>query len=85
MYLVLILNLMRGVATKNRFGFLPNFLINYLLKKKRIQKNLKNTFPTRIALFFVGYIDLIRERILKPTYRSLPVAFKVWYDKSRYK
>ena len=32
-YLVLILNLMRGVVTKSRFGIMPNFLINILLRK----------------------------------------------------
>ncbi|MDP3027340.1 MAG: radical SAM protein [Nanoarchaeota archaeon] len=85
MYLVLILNLMRGVVTETRFGILPNSLINYLLKEKRVQKNLKNNFPTLLVLRFVSIMDLIRERILKPTYRSLPVSFKVWYDKARYR
>jgi len=85
MYLVLILNLMRGVANKNKFGFLPNSLINYFLKPERVNKNLKNEVPTLIALQFVGFYDLIRERILKPTYRSLPTPFKIWYDKRRYK
>lgn len=85
MYLVLILNLMRGVVTETRFGIMPNFLINYFLKEKRVRKNLKNNFPTLFALRFVSIMDLVRERILKPTYRSLPVSFKVWYDKVRYK
>jgi len=85
MYLVLILNLMRGVVTKSRFGIMPNHLINFLLKPKRIRENLKNPFPTLIALKLVSIMDLIRERILKPTYRSLPVNFKVWYDKIRYR
>jgi len=85
MYLVLILNMMRGVATESRFGLMPNSLINYLLKPKRVKRNLKNTFPTLIALRLVSVMDLIRERILKPTYRSLPVSFKAWYDKIRYR
>jgi len=85
MYLVLILNLMRGVATKNKFGFLPNSLINYLLSKKRVNQNLRNTFKTLLVLRIVGIYDLIRERILKPAYRSLPVNFKAWYDKVRYR
>jgi radical SAM superfamily enzyme YgiQ (UPF0313 family) len=85
MYLVLILNLMRGVATETRFGLMPNSLINFLLKPKRIKRNLKNTFPTIIALRLVSIMDLVRERILKPTYRSLPLNFKVWYDKIRYR
>ncbi|MBS3088794.1 B12-binding domain-containing radical SAM protein [Candidatus Pacearchaeota archaeon] len=85
MYLVLILNLMRGSVTKKRFGFIPNSLINYLLKKERIKKNLKNPASTLAVLQFVGVYDLIRERILKPTYRSLPLDFRVWYDKVRYR
>ena len=85
MYLVLILNLMRGVVTKKRFGIMPNLFVNYLLKQERIRKNLRNKFPTLVALRFVSVYDLIRERILKPTYRSLPLNFKVWYDKVRYR
>ncbi len=85
MYLVLILNLMRGVVTEKRFGIIPNHLINNLLKPKRVKRNLKNPFPTLVALKFVSIADLIRERILKPTYRSLPLDFKVWYDKVRYR
>jgi radical SAM superfamily enzyme YgiQ (UPF0313 family) len=84
-YLVLILNLMRGSVTKKRFGFMPSFLINWLLYSKRIEKNLKNPFLTKTALKCVEVIDLIRERILKPLYRSLPINFKVWYDKIRYR
>jgi len=84
MYLVLILNLMRGVATDKKFGFLPNSLINYLLKPARVKRNLKNPFLTLLILKFVSIYDLIREHILKPFYRGLPTSFKVWYDKSRY-
>lgn len=85
MYLVLILNLMRGSVTKTRFGFLSNSLINYLLTPKVVKRNLKNNFRTLIILEFIGFYDLIRERILKPAYRNLPVTFKVWYDKVRYR
>ena len=84
-YLNLILNLMRGSVTKKRFGILPNPLINYLLKEKRVKRNLKNQFPSVLATNLLFTFDLIRERILKPTYRSLPVSFKVWYDKTRYR
>lgn len=84
-YLILILNLMRGVVTDKRFGLMPNSLINYLLNKRRIKKNLKNTFFTLMVLRIIGLSDLVRERILKPTYRSLPINFKVWYDKIRYR
>ncbi|MEK6935681.1 MAG: radical SAM protein [Nanoarchaeota archaeon] len=85
MYLVLILNLMRGIVTEKKFGLMPNFLINYLLEPRRIQRNLKNKFPTLVALKVLSFADLIREQILKPLYRSMPTNFKVWYDKSRYK
>lgn len=84
-YLVLILNLMRGPVTEKRFGFMPSFLVNWLLFSRRVEKNLKNPFLTKIILKDVEMIDLIRERILKPTYRSLPINFKAWYDKIRYR
>ena len=85
MYLNLILNLMRGVATEKRYGLMPNSLINYLLDEKRIERNLKYQFRTRIILFFVSIMDLIRERIAKPTFRALPLDFRSWYDKIRYR
>ncbi len=85
MYLNLVFNLMRGVATKTRFGIIPNFLLNYLLKPSRVRRNLKNPFKTLMVLKLVRIADLIRENILKPTYRSLPVNFKAWYDKRRYR
>ena len=76
---------MRGSATKTRFGFIPNFLVNKLLIPENIQKNLKNNFRTLLVLEIIGFYDLIRERILKPTYRSFPINFKIWFDKVRYK
>ena len=85
MYLNLILNLMRGVATETRYGLMTDFFINYLLKEERVKKNLKNPLLTKIVLLFVSQIDLIRERILKPAFRSMPVSFKAWYDKVRYR
>ncbi len=83
-YLNLILNLMRGSVTKKRFGIIPNFLVNFLLEEKRVKRNLKNQFPSIIVTKILGIFDLIRERILKPAYRSMPISFKVWYDKIRY-
>ena len=85
MYLVLILNLMRGSVTKRKFGFLPNFILNYLIEEKRVEKNLKNLGRTYMWLYFVGLYDAVRERIMKPVFRSLPLNFKVWYDKVRYR
>ena len=84
-YLNLILNLMRGPATEKRFGLMPNSVLNYLLKPKIIKKNLRNPFPSILILEIVALQDLIRERILKPAYRSLPVSFKIWYDRIRYR
>lgn len=84
-YLNLILNLMRGPATQKRFGIMPDFLLNYLLEPEKIKRNLKNQLPSVLATKILGVFDLIRERILKPAYRSLPVSFKVWYDKTRYR
>lgn len=85
MYLNLILNLMRGSVTKSRFGALPNSLINYLLIPKRIKYHLKNPSLTKLILFFVSISDTIREKIMKPAFRSMPLSFKVWYDKVRYR
>ena len=84
-YLNLIINLMRGSVTEKRFGFMPNSLLNYLLKGKRIERNIKSPFLSYLSLYFVEIYDLIRERILKQVYRSLPVSFRAWYDKVRYR
>jgi len=84
-YLVLILNLMRGVSTKRRFGLMPDFLINFLLKKKRVEFHLKHKRMTYFAGSIIGVGDFFREHVLKPTYRSLPTGFKSWYDKVRYR
>ena len=84
-YLNMVLNLMRGSVTESRFGLMPNFFLDYLLKEKRIKKNLKNPFPSLLALKIVSLMDLTREEILKPAYRSLPISFKIWYDKTRYR
>ena len=84
-YLNLILNLMRGSVTERRFGIMPNFLLNYCLKENKIKKNLKNPFSSYIILYLISISDLIREKISKPLYRSLPTSFKIWYDKARYR
>ncbi|MFH1607993.1 MAG: radical SAM protein [archaeon] len=84
-YLNLILNMMRGPATESRFGLMPNTLINYLLEPERVRKNLSNSNSSLIVLRLVAVQDLIRERIMKPTFRSMPISFKIWYDKMRYR
>ena len=33
----------------------------------------------------VEIVDDVREKLVKPVYRSMPVSFKIWYDKIRYK
>ena len=85
MYLVLILNLMRGSVTERRFGAMPGFLLNYLIKPKRVKKNLSNPTLTYLVLYAMSFSDLIRERIAKPIYRLMPVKFKTWYDRVRYR
>ena len=84
-YLNLILNLMRGVVTEKRFGIMPNFLLNFLLKEKFVRFNLKNTAFTYTIGYIVQVMDLLREKVAKPLYRSMPINFKIWYDKIRYR
>lgn len=84
-YLVLILNLMRGVVTSKRYGLIPSSLLNILLNKKMIRFNLKNKAFIYLIGNLVGIYDNFRENIAKPVYRSLPLNFKVWYDKFRYR
>jgi len=84
-YLCLILNLMRGVTTKNRFGIMPGFLINFLLTPSLVRFNLKHKSFTYFIGSIVGIFDSFRENIAKPIYRSMPLSFKIWYDKVRYR
>lgn len=86
MYLVLVLNLMRGSVNSSKYGMLPKFILNYLTDEKRIEQNLKNPRKTIFALKILGLTDSFRENVAKKVYRLLfPVWFKVWYDKIRYK
>jgi radical SAM superfamily enzyme YgiQ (UPF0313 family) len=85
MYLNLILNLMRGPVSSSRFGLMPRFLLKFLVQPSMIRFNEKNKIPTIIIGNIVGVMDAVREKIAKPIYRSLPLNFKVWYDKVRYK
>jgi len=84
-YLNLILNLMRGVCTEKRYGLMPEFVLRFLLKKERVEFNLRNPGFTFAFGFLVQGFDVLREKVMKPLYRSLPVEFKVWYDKVRYR
>ncbi len=85
-YLILIINLMRGVATKHRFGVMPRFLLNILTTKSLIKLNQKYKLPTYIAGNIVQGFDFLRENLAKKIYRKiLPPSFKNWYDKIRYR
>jgi len=83
-YLNLILNLMRGGATKRRMGCFPNFYLNYLLKPARVKKNLQNPLLSNMIVSIMGFLDNLRARTLKRLFRSLPLNFKLWYDKLRH-
>tara|TARA_Y100000310_G_C20696353_1_gene826007 strand:+ start:2407 stop:3939 length:1533 start_codon:yes stop_codon:yes gene_type:complete len=83
-YLNLILNLMRGKVTKRRYGIMPNFLLNFLLDEKRVERNLRDPSFSRFILLFVSAADFSREEVIKPMFRALPLFVRVWYDKVRY-
>ena len=88
LYLVLILNLMRGSVTKRKFGFFPNFVLNYLIKEERVKKNLKNPRWTYIGLKIVENFDKLREGFAKPVYHMSPLFLRnlvqFIYKKVRY-
>ncbi|MBI2508142.1 B12-binding domain-containing radical SAM protein [Candidatus Woesearchaeota archaeon] len=84
-YLNLLLNLMRGPATKTRFGLMPRSLVAALIKPQRVTYHLKHELPTKTVGSVVSTMDYFRENIAKPMYRSMPVEFKTWYDQVRYK
>jgi hypothetical protein len=76
---------MRGVCTEKRYGLMPAFVLNFLLRRKVINFNLKYPQITYFFGYFVQGFDFLRENIAKPLYRSLPVEFKIWYDGVRYR
>ena len=84
-YLNLLLNLMRGPATKSRFGLMPKSLVKTLIKPKRVSYHIQHEIPTKAVGSAVSLMDYFRESIAKPIYRSMPVEFKTWYDQVRYK
>lgn len=84
-YLNLILNLMRGNCTKSKLGLLPRSLLNSLIDEKLVKFNLKHVGPTFTFGRVVQAMDHLRENVAKPVYRSMPVGFKIWYDKVRYR
>ncbi|MFH1210752.1 MAG: radical SAM protein [archaeon] len=84
-YLNLVLNLMRGPCTSKRYGLMPYFILKHLIKPKMVDFNLKHRFPTYFVGFFVQIFDFGRENIAKPLFRAMPISFKVWYDRVRYR
>ena len=83
-YLNLVTNLMRGPATKTRIGLLPRRFIKLLIRDGMVSFNLKNKFPTYLTGSMISAVDAARENVAKPIYHSMPVSFKLWYDKVRY-
>lgn len=84
-YLNLLLNLMRGPATKSRLGIMPRKVVEALIKPKIVEYNKKHKLPTNTVGSLVSVMDGFRERVAKPVFRSLPTSFKNWYDQTRYK
>jgi len=84
-YLNLILNLMRGKVTEKIYGLIPASILSKLISDKSVKFNCNHTVLTSIAGNFVQAADYTRENIAKPLYRSMPVSFKLWYDKVRYR
>jgi len=85
MYLNLLLNLMRGSVSRSRFGLMPRNAIDFLIKPSVVRFNGKHKIFVYALGSIVGVSDVIREKIAKPVYRSLPIDFKLWYDKARYR
>ena len=54
-------------------------------RKDVVKYHIKNEKPTYFAGEFVEVMDNTREKIIKPAYRAMPVAVKIFYDKVRYK
>ncbi len=84
-YLNLVLNLMRGSCTNRRYGLLPAWFVDYLTKENVVAYHVKHERPTYATGEIVEVIDDMREKILKPTYRAMPVAVKTFYDRVRYR
>jgi anaerobic magnesium-protoporphyrin IX monomethyl ester cyclase len=84
-YLNLVLNMMRGSVTNRRYGLLPKFFVDWLTSRKVVAYNIENERPTYTAGAVVEVMDNTREKLIKPTFRAMPVGVKTFYDKVRYK
>ncbi len=84
MYLNLVLNLMRGPCTDRRYGLVPSFVLDRLVKESMVNFNEKHKAPVYTAGTMVQSMDFMRENLAKPLYRKMPVSFKMWYDRTRY-
>ena len=76
MYLILILNLMRGSVTKRKFGFFPNSILKYLIEPKRVKYHLQNPRATYLGLHVVRNFDKLREGFAKPVYSMSPLFLR---------
>ena len=84
-YMNLVLNMMRGSCTEKRYGFLPARFLDHLTRTEVIRHHVENERPTYTVGELVEVMDNTREKIVKPIYRSMPVSFKVFYDRVRYR
>lgn len=84
-YLNLILNIMRGKVTDKRYGLIPAGLLSWIISEELVKFNYRHSIFTMLVGNLVQAADYTRENIAKPLYRSMPVSFKLWYDKVRYK
>jgi len=85
LYLNLIVTLMRGVAIDNKIGSIKDSWFNYLLKEKRIKRNLKNPLSVILFVKFLILHDFIKHHILRTIYHNLPEKFKRKYLELKYK
>jgi len=84
-YLNLVLNMMRGSCTGRRYGLIPARALDYLTRKDIVTYHVENERPTYTVGEVVEVMDNTREKIAKPLFRAMPLQFKTFYDRVRYK
>lgn len=77
--------MMRGSVTEKRYGLLPATFIDYLTKPEIVNYHVNNEKPTYFVGEIVAVMDDVREKVAKPVFRAMPLGFRIWYDKVRYK
>ncbi|MBS3157274.1 radical SAM protein [Candidatus Woesearchaeota archaeon] len=65
-------------------GYIKSEKDSLLIRDGMVSFNLKNKFPTYLTGSMISAVDAARENVAKPIYHSMPVSFKLWYDKVRY-